>query len=394
MQMASNTGMNLACLDILCTGVALLDAQGVVCHVNAAGQELLGLSRKQLLGQPATNWLLPDASLQTRFLPAVRGELGVVHQEVLVQGTTLALTLTPLYGQQWAAVLELQLVPQYVWLDRHEKSAKQLGIQRESLRNLAHEIKNPLGGLRAAAQLAQAEFNDPRLDEYTQVIISEADRLKSLVDRLLVSQSQPQRSLPFNVHEICDRVCTLVGAEFGPEIVVVRDYDASVPELCGDAPRLLQSLLNIARNAAQAVVESAGHGGSAHATSVASAAPVVLSLASESTSASASASAGIRATASADTRSGQVTLRTRVGHQVGPVGKQMELVISVLDNGPGVPAALIDRVFHPFVTGRPTGTGLGLSLAYEYAQQMGGLLEFDSTCGNTEFRLTLPMERT
>src|SRR5699024_1348071 len=103
---------------------------------------------------------------------------------------------------------------------RKEKNARQLGIQRESLRNLAHEIKNPLGGLRAAAQLAQAEINDPRLAEYTEVIISEADRLKNLVDRLLVSQSQPRQSLQFNVHEVCDRVCTLVSAEFDSRITV------------------------------------------------------------------------------------------------------------------------------------------------------------------------------
>jgi two-component system nitrogen regulation sensor histidine kinase GlnL len=344
--------MDLACLDVLCTGVALLDDQGVVRHVNAAAQELLGLSRRQLLGKPATGWLAGDEGFGARFLSAVRGELGVVHQEVLVADNTLALTLAPLYGQPWAAVLELQPVPQYVRMDRKEKSARQLGIQRESLRNLAHEIKNPLGGLRAAAQLAQAEINDARLSEYTQVIIAEADRLKNLVDRLLVSQSQPRRSLPFNVHEICDRVCTLVSAEFGSGITVVRDYDASVPELCGDSPRLLQSLLNIARNAAQAVAES----DMAH--------------------------------------DGRVTLRTRVGYQAGPAGNQMELAISVIDNGPGVPAELADRVFHPFVTGRPSGTGLGLSLAHEYVQQMGGLLEFDSARGRTEFRLILPMERT
>jgi len=225
-------------------------------------------------------------------------------------------------------------------------------VQRESLRNLAHEVKNPLGGIRGAAQLLEAELGQGDLREYTSVIVSEADRLRALIDRLIAPQGDSLKMLRFNVHEICERVYTLVRAEFSPVIEVRRDYDASVPDLTGDRERLVQALLNVARNGAQALLE---HG---------------------------SASAPM------------LTLRTRIGRQLVLASRpvRMGVVISVIDNGPGIPEALRDKVFHPLVTGRASGTGLGLSLAQEFVQQHGGVIEFDSCAGCTEFRLILPLE--
>jgi two-component system nitrogen regulation sensor histidine kinase GlnL len=219
------------------------------------------------------------------------------------------------------------------------------------LRNLAHEVKNPLGGLRGAAQLLELELPDPALQEYTRVIISEADRLQALVDRLAAPQRMPVQWQSVNIHEVSERVCALVRAEFR-EVAILRDYDASMPEFRADPARLMQALLNIVRNAAQIM------------------------------------------TGPNPTRSPHITIKTRVARQVLLRHKQhrMAIVVTVIDNGPGVPVSLQDRIFHPLVTGREGGTGLGLSLAQDFIQQHGGVIEFDSQPGRTEFRLMLPLE--
>jgi two-component system nitrogen regulation sensor histidine kinase GlnL len=228
---------------------------------------------------------------------------------------------------------------------------EEIDKQHELLRNLAHEVKNPLGGLRGAAQLLESELPDPSLREYTRVIISEADRLQTLVDRLAAPQRMPVQWQAVNIHEVCERVCALIRAEFR-DIAILRDYDASMPEFKADPGRLMQALLNIVRNAAQVL--------SSH--------PVTITP--------------------------RITLKTRVARQVLLKHKQhrMAVVVTVTDNGPGVPVALQDRIFHPLVTGRDGGTGLGLSLAQDFVQQHGGVIEFDSHPGHTEFRLLLPLE--
>lgn len=239
-------------------------------------------------------------------------------------------------------------------VDRTRRLVDEINTQHELLRNLAHEVKNPLGGLRGAAQLLESELPDPALTEYTKVIISEADRLQALVDRLAVPQRMPVQWHRVNIHEVCERVCALIRAEFR-DITLVRDYDASMPEIKADSARLVQALLNVMRNAAQILSQSE------------------LSLSKQ-----------------------QITIRTRIARQVMLRHKQhrMAAVITVIDNGPGVPEHLRDRIFHPLVTGREGGTGLGLSLAQDFVQQHGGVIEFDSVPGHTEFRLLLPMEPT
>ncbi len=204
-------------------------------------------------------------------------------------------------------------------------------------------------------QLLEAELPSAALAEYTQVIISEADRLQALVDRLSGPQRVPLNARPVNIHEICERVCALIQAEFRNDVTLVRDYDASMPDLKGDAARLMQAVLNVARNAAQELV----------------ARPQAPGL-----------------------EPGVVTLRTRVARQVMLAHRQhrLALELSIIDNGPGVPEHIRDRIFHPLVTARAGGTGLGLSLAQDFVQQHGGIIEFESRPGRTEFRLVLPME--
>lgn len=314
--------MDPSSYDLLTTAVLLLDEDRCIQHANTAAEERFGLSRRQMEGLDAD------------------GLVSTAHSVIKV----------PLQGVPWAWLYEIP-VRQTKLDDRQHARAGQ-DAQRESLRNLAHEIKNPLSGLRAAAQLLEADLQDPGLRDYTQIIVAEADRLVDLVDRLVKPQSEGLVIRCFNIHEVCERVYTLLQAEFGQELLIVRDYDASAPEIKADFSRVLQALLNIGRNAGQALIEN--------------------SMIDEP----------------------RLILRTRVGHQLVLPHRQvrMGLIVSVQDNGPGVPEVLRDKVFHPLLTGRAMGTGLGLSLAQELVQQHGGIIEFDSEPGCTEFRMMLPLE--
>ena len=315
--------MDTTVLDLLCTAILLLDVSHRIHHANRAAEELLGQSRRQLAGQPAQPWL--------------DGRDSVLK--------------TALRGQPWAWLIEIP-VHQGGHLDDLRQARGSQEAQRETLRNLAHEVRNPLAGLRAAAQLLEMELPRDDLREYTRVIVAEADRLADLVARLAVTGQPPASPSVFNVHEVCERVLSLIRLEFGERIRLERDYDASVPDMRADRDPLLQALLNVVRNGAQALAENPGE-----------ADPVL-------------------------------RLSTRILHQpmLADGQHRMGLRISVVDNGPGVPEALRDKLFHPLVTGRAQGTGLGLSLAQECLQRQGGLLEFDSVPGRTEFRLLLPLE--
>ena len=347
--------MNVAAYDLLSTAVLLLDKHGCIDHVNTAAEELFGSSRRHLTGMDAAQVLGDDADLQARLMDAVQGKFGILKHPLHVRraGHTVpvSLAVVPLRDEAWAALVEVRIVEQHTLLDRHQQLGAELAAQRETLRNLAHEVKNPLGGIRAAAQLLDAELNDPGLQEYTAVVIAEADRLAHLVDRLIAPQGSTLHKTALNIHEVCERVRMLVGSEFS-NIHILRDYDASLPEISGDFARLLQAVLNIARNAAQALTEHPGQ------------------------------------------EAPQLTFRTRVARQVLLSDQQapLALVLSMIDNGPGVPREILGKVFHPLVTGRAAGTGLGLSLAQEFVLQHGGLLECDSRPGRTEFRMILPLE--
>ncbi len=343
--------------DLLATAVLLIDAQGSVVFANTSAEELFGLSRRQMQGVPALALFQPEPTLDNHFLDAINGKFGILRQDASVRasgglGVAVNLALVPLEHQPWAALLEVRGLDQHDMLDRTLQLTKELNVQRESLRNLAHEVKNPLGGLRGAAQLLDAELDDSSLQEYTRVIVAEADRLSALIDRLIAPQGDTLSKARFNIHEVCERVYTLVSAEYAQRIKFVRDYDASVPDLVGDLPRLVQALLNIARNACQALTENPGD------------------------------------------EPPRLIFRTRIGRQLvlatRPV--RMGVIVSVIDNGPGVSPELHDKIFHPLVTGRASGSGLGLSLAQEFVQQHGGVIEFDSHKGHTEFRLVLPLE--
>ncbi|KKO71296.1 nitrogen regulation protein NR(II) [Kerstersia gyiorum] len=350
--------MNLDALDLLACSVLLVDEQGRVAHANSAAEDVFGRARRRLAGVSVERLFVEAADIRAAVAASQSDgfadlRLHLQARRGLSETPAVAVTVLTLAAQAWPTLIEVREVTQAQLADRNSQIYASLQGQRELLRNLAHEIKNPLGGLRGAAQLLESELPDPALKEYTQVIISEADRLQALVDRLAASQRiAAVRRAPTNIHEVCERVCALIRAEFRDDVVLQRDYDASVPEIMADAERLIQALLNVMRNAAQALTQPTR------------------------------------------TPNARITLRTRVMRRVIIGGRQerMALAVSVIDNGPGVPEGIQDRVFHPLVTGRASGTGLGLSLAQDFLQQHDGVIEFRSEPGNTEFSLVLPME--
>ena len=345
-----------AALDWLSTLVAVLDGTGgTVRFANTALENALGLSRRTLGGADFSQLFAEPALLQS----ALAGARGAEFTAMRFEASLRRLGQEPMPVHVQVSVLEasgevlaeLWPLQQQVRQDREERLREQAHAQKELVRNLAHEIKNPLGGIRGAAQLLQMELASPELAEYTQVIVHEADRLQSLVDRLLAPHRQAQRVGDVNIHEVCERVRSLVLLEYPQGLRVQRDYDTSIPEFRGDREQLIQALLNIVQNAAQALSGRIAAGDA------------------------------------------EIVLRTRVARQV-TLGRQryrLALELHVIDNGPGVPAAIADRIFYPLVSGRDGGSGLGLTLAQTFVQQHHGLIECDSQPGRTDFRILIPL---
>ncbi len=340
--------------DLLATLVAVVRNDGIVVFANAALEDALGLSRRTIEGSQLSECFTEPHILQNALSGAGSNEFAAlrydawlrrVGHEPMPVHVVLAQTDTP--GE---AIIELLPLEQQAKQDREERLMDQAQATKELIRNLAHEIKNPLGGIRGAAQLLQMDI-DKSLTEYTQVIIHEADRLQALVDRLLAPHRRPHLVGDVNIHEVCERVRSLILAEFPKGLRFSRDYDISIPEFRGDREQLIQAVINIAHNAALALQMRIA-AGDAH-----------------------------------------ITFKTRIARQV-TFGKQryrLALELHVIDNGPGVPDALKDRIFYPLISGREGGSGLGLTLAQTFVQQHHGLIECDSVPGRTDFKLLIPL---
>jgi two-component system nitrogen regulation sensor histidine kinase GlnL len=351
-----NTPPRFQAFDLLATPVAVMQGQGRVRFVNAALEDALGLSRRTLYDTHLPDYFVDPqplimalAGAQSNEFAALRYEAQLRrlnHDEPLPVHVIVALTDLP-----DEVIVELLPVEQQTRQEREERLLDQAQANKELIRNLAHEIKNPLGGIRGSAQLLEMELDDKDLTEYTQVIIREADRLQTLVDRLLAPHRRPHVVGDVNIHEVCERVRALILAEFPRGLKVVRDYDISIPEFRGDREQLIQAVLNIAHNAAQALPERLAQGDA------------------------------------------QITLKTRVLRQV-TFGKQryrLALELHVMDNGPGVPDSIKDRIFFPLISGREGGSGLGLTLAQTFVQQHHGLIECESEPGRTVFKILIPL---
>ena len=341
--------------DLLATLVAVVQNDGSVLFANSALEDAIGTSRRTIEGSPFPDCFTEPQLLLTALEGAGSNEFAALrydawlkrlnHEAVPVH-VIVAQTEHP--GE---IIVELLPLEQQVKQDREERLIDQAQANKELIRNLAHEIKNPLGGIRGAAQLLQMEIESKDLIEYTQVIIHEADRLQTLVDRLLAPHRRPHLVGDVNIHEVCERVRSLIMAEFPKGLRVVRDYDASIPEFRGDREQLIQAVLNIAHNAAQALSDRIAEGDA------------------------------------------EIIFRTRIARQV-TFGKQryrLALELHVIDNGPGVPDDIHDRIFYPLVSGRDGGSGLGLTLAQTFVQQHHGLIECDSEPGRTDFKLLIPL---
>ena len=344
-------------LDGLVTSVFVLDQNLHVDYLNAAAQTLLGMGPNQARGRDIADLMRGAETLLPLFERARRSGEGVVQRELawpapggIDRILNCAVTQITLGQRAAQLLLEVEDITQHRRLTRENTLLAQLGGSRLMLRQLAHEIKNPLGGLRGAAQLLERELLDPSLREYTRVIISEADRLTNLLDSMLGPGRPPAKQLT-NLHELLERVYHLLRSEAPPGVMVDRDYDPSLPALTVDPNHIIQAMLNLGRNAVQAL-------------------------------------------STAQVHSPRLILRTRAANNVSVGQERPRLVASIQfeDNGPGVLAEIRDTIFYPLVSGRADGTGLGLGIAQDLVSRHGGLIEFDSAPGRTIFTISLPMD--
>ncbi len=350
-----NRGQPAAILDGLATAVITLDHGLRITYINSAAESLFALSRHHALGEPLAEAVARFGEHEARLRRALDTGSGFIERELKLhrsgeESITVDCTVTPLLGGKPGLMMELLSLDRHLRISRDELLQTQHQASRELIRGLAHEIKNPLGGIRGAAQLLEREYPDSEHREYTRVIIREADRLQNLVDRLLGPNRLPQKA-SVNVHQILEHVRQLLEAEATKGIVLLRDYDPSIPELHADREQLIQACLNVARNALQAL--------------------------------------GIQG-------SGMIVLRTRTRRQVTIAGRRHKLAIQmdIEDNGPGIPPNLMEKIFYPMVTTRAEGTGLGLPIAQYLIHSHGGLIECQSQPGRTVFSMFLPLGDT
>lgn len=336
------------------TAIVYLDGSLRVRWLNAAAEALLAVSHSRVKGSRLDSLEGERGGVAKVFRKALDEFHPFTQREavlVLVGAgpVTVDFTATPLSEDE--LLVEIDPRDRLLQISREEALVARQETIKVLSRGLAHEIKNPLGGIRGAAQLLERDLSDPQLAEFTRVIVEEVDRLRDLVDRML-GPNHLVRYEPVNIHRVLERVRALLEAEH-PRIEYGRDYDPSLPPLIGDEARLIQATLNVARNAVQAMEES-----------------------------------GIQAAC--------LTLRTRARRQFTLGAERHRLVceFAVIDNGPGIPPGLRETLFYPMVSGRAEGSGLGLSIAQSILQQHHGLIECESRPGHTEFRLLIPLELT
>ncbi|RTE65157.1 nitrogen regulation protein NR(II) [Amphritea opalescens] len=343
-------------LDSLTTATVLVDDQLQLVYMNPSAEMLLESSARRLRQLPFHDWFLVDDDQNALAAALEMGHPFTKREAKLVtlagHEITIDYSVNPM-PQQYGRLVLIELTPRdrLIRISREEELLSNHETIISLVKGLAHEIKNPLGGLRGAAQLLERELPDEGLHDYTRVIIDEADRLRNLVDRMLGPHKMP-RMEEVNIHSILEHVSSLVGAEVGNEVSIQKDYDPSLPEFMGDREQLIQAVLNIVRNGMQALQESA-------------------------------------------TEQPKIILRTRVIRNLTLGAEMHRLVccVEITDNGPGIPKALRQKIFYPMVSGRAVGTGLGLSIAQSVLAKHRGLIECRSVPGETCFQLLIPLEQ-
>lgn len=340
-------------LENLNTAVLLFDAELRLAYLNPAAEVMLAASARQVRGAALKDLLGGNPELIESLQRAADDSHPYTERDLPLSlpnghAITVDCSVTPVNEPKQAK----ELLVEFVRVDRHRRIVREESLlaqhhaSRAVVRGLAHEIKNPLGGLRGAAQLLERELDDPSLKEYTGIIIGEADRLQALVNRMLGPTTLPQQRLT-NIHQVVERVRTLIAAEAPPDVHIICDYDPSIPDFTADPDQLIQAVLNIVRNALQAVGQK-----------------------------------------------GEIILRTRSIRQatIGHHRHKLAVRLDVIDDGQGIPPMMLEHIFFPMVTSRAGGTGLGLPIAQDLIQQHRGLIECSSEPGKTVFTLLIPIE--
>lgn len=338
-------------LETMTTAIVLVDAQLRINYLNTAAIQLLGGNRQRLLSSSLLDNVAQFTIAKEALIHAASsGQSLSINSEqwIIADGRshTIDLVMSAFNPANKLSLIELRLVDQQKRIYQQSNQDAQQQAAQYLVRNLAHEIKNPLSGVRGAAQLLDRELQHSDQQLYTKMIIEQADRLRNLVDRLLGPQ-KPMRYQAHNIHQVVEKVLALVSINLPNKIKLKRDYDPSIPEVSMDSEQIQQALLNLVQNAIQALHQAGG----------------------------------------------MITLRTRTRHQmtIGNTRHKMVSEITVLDDGPGVPSALLDTLFYPMVTGREQGTGLGLSIAEQIAKSHQGRIDCQSVPGATQFHLYLPI---
>jgi len=341
-------------LEQLATATIVFDKKLKIIYMNPSAEVLLELSHGQAYNQSIEIFFEDRDFFKSALDSATKQQSSYRENEYFIkskQNKTICVTLTisQLNNAPDHFIVELIQMDQHLRVAKEERMFIQQQANSELLRNLAHEIRNPLGGLRGAAQLLEKELGDKALEEYTQIIIKEADRLQNLMNKLLTPHQLPTYQKT-NIHEVIERVRSLVLSEFGKQITFIRDYDVSLPEIIADREKLIQAVLNIARNAIQAMRND-------------------------------------------NTQNMKLKLITRSERQIVFHKKKhaTAIRIDIEDNGPGIPLNIQDKIFYPLVSGNEEGSGLGLPLSQNIVTQHKGMITFLSQTGHTKFSILLPI---
>ncbi len=341
-------------LDTLKTSILCLDNQRRITYINATGEALFENSAGSLLGRPFQS-LLSSAEASTISEKLKLDTIALTEHEAVI---TLAngksfVTDYSIYpcGEKSSdgnLLLEFRRIERHAQFAREQINQLQQQASQQLARGMAHEINNPLGGIRGAAQLLQKELERPDWIEYTEVIISEVDRLQTLIGNMLVPESRLRRK-PISIYQVLEHICKIVHAAEPDRIEIHRDYDPSIPALAADRDLLIQAFLNIARNAVQAI----------------------------------------------DDR-GDITFKTRIDRNftIGHVTHALVIRIDISDNGRGVSRELSETMFLPMITDKSDGSGLGLPIAQEIIFRHGGTIQLQSAGTGTTFSTILPLEQS
>ena len=337
------------------TAVLVLNQDLQVVYLNSAAEDLLQTSRGHAVGAPLADYVIGADKIMQHLANTISSLQPFTEREAILRlpdnlsvSVDFSASIVDLIADTPEVLVELQALNRLKRINKDDESVARQETARQLIRGLAHEIKNPLGGIRGAAQLLERELMDEDQREYTGVIISEADRLKTLVDRMLGPQQQLSLT-PVNMLKVCEHIISLIDAEQPGQISWRRDYDPSLPDVLADESQLIQAILNIVRNASEAM---------------------------------------------ADMPDAKLQFRSRAVRQftIGNTRHRTVLQLDIVDNGPGIDPQLEDRIFFPMISGRPDGSGLGLAITQNIIAQHHGSIQVQTRPGNTCFTIYLPFE--